>query len=137
MKRIVFDLDGTLTYDVPGAPYEDRQPRPHMRELLLDYRARGFTIVIATSRNMRSHANAVGVITAKTLPTIFAWLERHEIPYDEIFVGKPWCGDDGFYVDDKAIRPSELRSMSYEDIRAMLDREHEIARAECAAQDES
>lgn len=131
MKRIVFDLDGTLTLDAPGEPYEDRRLRPHMRELLLDYRARGFTIVIASSRNMKTHANAVGVITAKTLPVIFAWLAKHDIPYDEVFIGKPWCGEEGFYVDDKAIRPSELRDLSYAQITELLAREHEVARSEC------
>jgi len=52
-------------------------------------------------------------------------LARHDIPYDEIHVGKPWCGNDGFYVDDKAVRPSELKSMSYDEIRALLDRERD------------
>ena len=72
---------------------------------------------------MRTHANSIGLINAKTLPIILEWLARHDIPYDEIHVGKPWCGDDGFYVDDKAIRPSELKTMSYDEIRAILDRE--------------
>ena len=130
MKRIVFDLDGTLTLDEPGQPYHTRKPRPAMRELLLQYKQSGFTIVIASSRNMRTHNNSVGLINAKTLPVIFAWLAEHDIPYDEIHVGKPWCGEDGFYVDDKAVRPSELQSMSYDAIRAMLAREEELARVE-------
>jgi len=123
MKRLVFDLDGTLTYDDPGLSYADKRPREDMVALLRQYRADGFTIIIASSRNMRSHANSVGVINAKTLPVMFEWLARHEIPYDEIHIGKPWCGEDGFYIDDKAIRPSELRSMSYDEIRALLDAE--------------
>jgi capsule biosynthesis phosphatase len=133
MKRIVFDLDGTLTYDEPDKPYASRRPRPEMRSLLLDYRSKGFTIVIASSRNMRTHNNSVGVINAKTLPVMFAWLAEHDIPFDEIHIGKPWCGEDGFYVDDKAVRPSELRSMSYDAIRDMLAREEELARAEVGA----
>ena len=130
MKRIVFDLDGTLTVDEPGEPYSLRQCRPHMRDLLLAYKAQGFTIVIASSRNMRTHANSVGLITAKTLPVMFAWLAEHDIPFDEIQIGKPWCGEDGFYVDDKAIRPSELRTKSYDEIRALLAREQDDARQE-------
>lgn len=130
MKRIVFDLDGTLTVDAPGEPYPDRRPRPRMKELLLAYRAQGFTIVIASSRNMATHGNSVGLINAKTLPVMLAWLDRHGIPYDEIHVGKPWCGHDGFYVDDKAIRPSELQALSYGEIRALLDRETALAKEE-------
>jgi capsule biosynthesis phosphatase len=123
MKRLVFDLDGTLTYDDPALSYADKRPREDMVALLRQYRADGFTIIIASSRNMRSHANNVGVINAKTLPVMFEWLSRHDIPYDEIHIGKPWCGEDGFYVDDKSIRPSELRTMSYDEIRALLDAE--------------
>jgi capsule biosynthesis phosphatase len=130
MKRIVFDLDGTLTLDEPEESYADRRPRPEMCQLLRDYREKGFTIIIASSRNMRSHGNSVGIINAKTLPGMIEWLERHDLPFDEIHIGKPWCGEDGFYVDDKAIRPSELRRMSYDEIRTMLDQEAVIAREE-------
>ena len=56
----------------------------------------------------------IGKINANTLPLILDWLAQHEIPYDEIHVGKPWCGTEGFYVDDKAVRPSEfLASASF------------------------
>ena len=123
MKRLVFDLDGTITYDEPGVPYPEKRPREDIVAMLREYKERGFTIIIASSRNMRTHANSIGLINAKTLPIILEWLARHDIPYDEIHVGKPWCGDDGFYVDDKAIRPSELKTMSYDEIRAILDRE--------------
>jgi len=65
---------------------------------------------------MKTHNNSVGLINAKTLPIIIEWLNRHEIPYDEIHVGKPWCGSEGFYIDDKAIRPDEFLNLSYEEI---------------------
>ena len=126
MKRLVFDLDGTITYDEPGVPYPEKRPREDVVAMLREYKERGFTIIIASSRNMRTHANSIGLINAKTLPIILEWLARHDIPYDEIHVGKPWCGDDGFYVDDKAIRPSELKTMSYDEIRALLHRERAV-----------
>ena len=31
-----------------------------------------------------------------------------DIPYDEIIYGKPWPGHNGFYVDDRAVRPDEF-----------------------------
>jgi capsule biosynthesis phosphatase len=123
MKRLVVDLDGTITYDEPGVPYPEKRPREDIVAMLREYKERGFTIIIASSRNMRTHANSIGLINAKTLPVILEWLARHDIPYDEIHVGKPWCGEEGFYVDDKAIRPSELKTMSYDEIRELLSRE--------------
>lgn len=120
MRRLVIDLDGTLTIDEPGVPYPDKRPDPGVVAQVREYRRQGFEIVIATSRNMRTYASAVGKINAHTLPVIIAWLQKHDIPYDEIHVGKPWCGNDGFYVDDRAIRPDEFRSLGYEQIRALL-----------------
>lgn len=123
MKRLVFDLDGTLALDEPDRPYAERRPNLELIAQLRAYRDQGFEIVICSARNMRTHQNSVGKINALTLPVILAWLAEHDVPYDEIHVGKPWCGDDGFYVDDKAVRPSEFVSLSYEEIRDRLARE--------------
>ena len=68
---------------------------------------------------MRSHNN-IGKITAKTLPIIFKWLENN-VPFDEIYVGKPWCGNEGFYVDDKAIRPEEFVEKTYAEITKLIN----------------
>jgi capsule biosynthesis phosphatase len=123
LKRLVFDLDGTLTHDDPQASYAERRPNAAMVEKLRAYRADGFEIVICSSRNMRTYEGQIGKINANTLPVILDWLARHDIPYDEIHVGKPWCGTEGFYVDDKAIRPSEFLTLSHEEIHALLARE--------------
>jgi capsule biosynthesis phosphatase len=72
---------------------------------------------------MRTYEGQIGKINANTLPVIIDWLARHEIPYDELHVGKPWCGTDGFYVDDKAIRPSEFLALSHAEIQALLAKE--------------
>ena len=123
MKRLVFDLDGTLALDEPELSYAERRPNLAVIERLRDYRAQGFEIVICSARNMRTHQGSIGKINALTLPIILDWLARHDIPYDEIHVGKPWCGTEGFYVDDKAIRPSEFVSLGLEEIRTLLVRE--------------
>lgn len=120
MKRLVVDLDGTLTVDEPGVAYEDKSPNMELVAKLRQYKEQGFTILIATARNMRTYSNSVGLINANTLPVVIEWLAKHDIPYDEIHVGKPWCGNDGFYIDDKAIRPDEFCNLSYEQIRDLL-----------------
>jgi capsule biosynthesis phosphatase len=123
MKRLVFDLDGTLALDEPERPYAERRPNKALIQKLHDYRAHGFEIVICSARNMRTHQNSIGKINALTLPVIIDWLTAHDIPYDEIHVGKPWCGTEGFYVDDKAVRPSEFVALDLEEIRALLAKE--------------
>lgn len=115
MKRIVIDLDDTISRTSNG-DYRNSEPISEVIELLRKYQKDGFEIAISTSRNMRTFKGNVGKINAVTLPLIIEWLELHAVPYDEVFVGKPWCGEGGFYVDDKAIRPDEFLQHSYEEI---------------------
>lgn len=120
MKKIVIDLDGTLTIDSP-VPYSEKPPNHQVILKLKEYRKKGFLICIFTARNMSSYKGNVGEINVKTLPIIIDWLNRHNVPYDEVVVGKPWCGKEGFYVDDRAIRPDEFHSLSHDEINALLN----------------
>lgn len=119
MKRLVIDLDNTITLG-NDKDYASVSPRAAVVARIREYKARGFEIVIHTSRNMRTHEGNIGKIVAKTTPIIIDWLEQHDVPYDEIWVGKPWCGHEGFYVDDKAIRPDEFERLEYDEIVALL-----------------
>jgi capsule biosynthesis phosphatase len=122
MKRLIIDLDDTICRTKDGN-YRDSIPVEGVIERLHDYKKAGFDIVIHTSRNMRTYEGNVGKISAHTLPIIVTWLQEHDIPYDEIHVGKPWCGHEGYYVDDRAIRPSEFLKYSHEEIVDLLRRE--------------
>ncbi|WP_110630658.1 HAD hydrolase family protein [Salinicola salarius] len=121
MKNIVCDLDDTICTTVAG-DYKNSLPNVKVVSRLREYRAAGFKIIIATSRNMRTYEGNLGKINANTLPVIIEWLERHGVPYDELYVGKPWCGQEGFYIDDKAVRPDEFVNLSYEKLRALTSK---------------
>ena len=120
MKQIVVDLDNTITIH-SMRPYPEMKPNLEVIAMLHDYRNKGFGIVIHTARNMRTYENNVGKIVANTVPVIIEWLAKHKVPYDEIRIGKPWCGNGGFYVDDKAIRPDEFLNLKYEEILELID----------------
>lgn len=122
MKRLIMDLDGTITSGESGN-YSEAKPQAGVVEKMREYKKMGFDLVISTARNMRTYEGNVGKINIHTLPVIIKWLEQHNIPYDEIIVGKPWCGFEGFYVDDKAVRPSEFMSMNLDEINALLAKE--------------
>lgn len=119
MKRLIIDLDETITLSAHDG-YANAVPNAALIARLREYRANGFDIVISTSRNMRTFGGNIGKINAVTLPIIVAWLQKHDVPFDEIYVGKPWCGLEGFYVDDKSVRPSEFMRYSLPDIYALL-----------------
>ena len=123
MKKLIVDLDGTVTLG-NTSDYKNVLPNLELITSLKKYQQDGFTIVIATARNMRTYEGNVGKINIHTLPTIIEWLNKHDVPYDEIIIGKPWCGNEGFYIDDKSIRPSEFTSMGYEEIMQLLAKEN-------------
>jgi len=120
MPTLVMDLDGTLTIDDPRTPYATRLPNLAVVQKLREYKAAGFEIAIYTARNMRTHEKSVGRINALTLPVVIDWLKRHDIPFDELHVGKPWPGPLGFYVDDRAIRPNEFVTLTHGEILKLL-----------------
>lgn len=119
-RRVVFDIDGVICKKDSNLEYEEREPHPEVVEELQEYHEEGYYIILYTARNMNTHEGRIGRINADTAKTLLDWLEKHEIPHDEIHYQKPWCGNDGFYVDDKAIRPTELLENSPEEIREIL-----------------
>jgi capsule biosynthesis phosphatase len=124
MKSIVFDVDGTLCpIRKPDEDYSELEPFEEMISLLREYKSKGFYIILYSARNMNTFQGNVGRIAAVTGKQLMEWLERHEIPYDEMHLGKPWPGRGGFYVDDKSIRPDEFLKLSYEEILALIGEE--------------
>lgn len=119
MNKIVVDLDETLCSTTNG-DYKNSVPNEDLIVKLIEYKKIGFEICIFTSRNMRTYNGNIGKINANTLPIIIEWLNKHNVPYDEIHIGKPWCGLNGFYIDDKAIRPNEFLSLSLNEIQKLV-----------------
>ena len=122
MKRLIFDLDNTIC-ETKNGDYKNSIPRNGIIHKLKEYRNNGFEIVISTSRNMRTYNNNIGKISANTLPIIIEWLNKHKIPFDEIYIGKPWCGTEGFYIDDRSIRPKEFEQLSYQEVINLIKRD--------------
>lgn len=113
----VFDIDGTLCpIKKKDERYEDLVPYPEMIERLKYYHENGAKIILYTSRNMNSYEGNTGLINKYTAPILLTWLEKWEIPYDEIVFGKVWPGHKGFYVDDRTVRPDEFLKKTPEEL---------------------
>ena len=119
-NKIIIDLDDTICSTKNG-DYENSIPKEKVIKKIKDYKNLGFEIVIYTSRNMRTYKGNVDLIKANTLPIIIRWLEKFDVPYDQIIVGKPWPSYGGFYVDDKAIRPDEFVNLKYSEIKKIIN----------------
>lgn len=122
MKKLIVDLDGTITKG-DTSDYRNASPNLEVIDQLHFYKGLGYEVIIQTARNMRTYEGNVGKINIHTLPIITEWLDRFGVPYDEIHIGKPWCGFDGFYIDDRAIRPSEFIRMTPEEVEDVIAKE--------------
>lgn len=122
-KVIVVDVDGTLTDNTNGENYVNVPPALRVVKRLIALKREGYWIILNSSRNMRTYNGNVGQIIKHAAPILIDWLARHGVPYDELHFGKPWCGHDGFYVDDRAIRPREFTDLSLDEIAGLLQRD--------------
>lgn len=113
----VFDIDGTICpIKKKDEKYEDLVPYQNVVEKMRYYHDNGAKITLLTSRNMNSYNGNIGVINKKTARILLDWLEKWDIPYDEIVYGKPWPGHKGFYVDDRTVRPDEFLTNTVEEL---------------------
>lgn len=122
MKRLILDIDDTFSFNISGS-YAEARANSEVIERIRGYKSNGFEIVLYTARNMRTYDGNVGKINANMLPTLIEWLRENDVPYDEIYTGKPWCGFEGFYIDDKAVRPREFVEKTYEEIQQLLEKD--------------
>lgn len=119
----VIDIDGTLCpIKKKEEKYEDLVPYKEMVDKIREYKKGGAKIVFYTSRNMNSYQNNIGLINANTAKTILEWLNKWDIPYDEIYYGKPWPGHRGFYVDDRTVRPDEFLKYTEDELNELCNK---------------
>lgn len=121
-SRIVIDIDGVLAQKNPNKEYENLEPDKDVLRRLREYDDCGFYIILHTARNMRTYEGRIGKISANTAPVLVDWLEEYDIPYDELRFGKPWCGHEGFYIDDRAVRPQEFLEKDHGEILKLIDK---------------
>ena len=118
--KIIIDLDKTLC-DSLNKNYPEAKPNLKIIEKIHKYKDK-YRIIIFTSRNMKTYQSDIELIKKNTLPIIIRWLKAHNVYYDEIIIGKPWCGEKGFYVDDKSVRPDEFQNLSLPEINRLINK---------------
>ena len=120
IKRIIVDIDDTLTINNSSSDYGLKKPRVDVIKKLKVYKKKGYEIILYSARNMKTFDGNLSKINKHTLPILIEWLDNHNVEFDGIIMGKPWCGEMGFYIDDNAIRPDEFLNMSEEDIHKLV-----------------
>ncbi len=100
-QRICFDLDNTLvSYPKITGDYSTVEPIEKNIKFLKYLKTFGHTIIIYTARRMKTHNGNVGKCLCDIGPITFETLKKFDIPFDEIYFGKPYAD---IYIDDLAL----------------------------------
>lgn len=103
-KTLVIDLDDTICF--PNHEFKDTErkygeakPNEEFISKMVEIHDT-FLIVINSARRMLTHNGDLDKIEDDVRDITERWLEKYEVPYDELRFGKPY-GE--YYIDDKAL----------------------------------
>lgn len=100
--KICVDMDGTICKNkLDGQDYYDVEPLEDAAETLKYLKNNGYYIIIHTARGMRTYNNNQGKIISTHSKKMIEWLNKWEIPFDELLFAKPHVD---FFIDDKGYR---------------------------------
>ena len=99
--RIVFDLDGVICeLKKPSESYSDVIPKKKIIQKMRNLKEEGHYLIIHTARHMKTCEGDVTKVIEKIGKITEDWLEKWQVPYDEIIFGKPYADA---YIDDLGI----------------------------------
>ena len=100
IKTLIVDIDQTICQKNLNNDYTKAIAIKNVCQALRRANELGFYIILFTSRNMRTFKGSIGLINKFTAPILIKWLNDNNIPFDELYFGKPW-GNSVSYIDDK------------------------------------
>jgi len=99
--RIVFDLDGVICeLKKPSESYSEVNPKKKVIQKMRNLKEQGHYLIIHTGRHMRTCNGDVTKVIEKIGKITEEWLEKWNVPYDELVFGKPYAD---IYIDDLGV----------------------------------
>lgn len=100
--RICIDIDGVVCQlKKEGQTYADVMPVEGAVEKIKSFKDSGHHIILFTARHMKTCGGNPSLSLARIGKITLDWLDKYQVPYDEINFGKPWAD---VYIDDNAFR---------------------------------
>jgi capsule biosynthesis phosphatase len=111
--RICIDFDGVICQlkQSDSDSYEHLKPMPGAVEKLTQLKQSGHYLIIYTARRMKTHQGNMGAVIADIGRITIEWLDKNQVPYDEIYFGKPWAD---IYIDDNAYRFQDWNQINHD-----------------------
>ncbi len=105
--RYVFDVDDTISR-CDFRDYENAEPITEITNAITEIKRndQNAYICLHSSRGMLSCDGDIQKIESTHRERLVSWLQKHEIPYDELIFGKPYAD---VYVDDKAVNVLDIQ----------------------------
>lgn len=110
-KSIVVDIDDTIChtnhqYSDAKLKYGNALPNKKIIHGMKILKSQGFHIILLTARRMLTFNGDIAKIQEDVGDITTEWLEKYDVPYDELQWGKPYSST--YYVDDKAMNLEEF-----------------------------
>jgi len=119
--KICIDIDGVLCeLRQAHQTYAEVQPLPGAVEKMKALKRAGHYLILCTARHMATCNSNTGLVVARQGKTLLDWLASQEIPYDEIWFGKPHAD---VYLDDNAHRFTSWDEISADGSNLPVSRE--------------
>ena len=106
--KLIVDLDNTITIDSSSLDYAAKKLNAEVALAIKNAAKLQIETTIFSSRNMKTFNGDLEKIESVTRPIAENWLQEKQIKYSELILGKPWCGKEGWYVDDKNLNIEEF-----------------------------
>jgi capsule biosynthesis phosphatase len=107
--RIVIDIDGTISeLKKLGQTYDSININEGALAKIRALKKAGHYIILQTARHMKTCNGDLGQVVAKVGKQTLDWLELNNVPYDEIYFGKPYAD---VYIDDLAYKFTDWESI--------------------------
>jgi capsule biosynthesis phosphatase len=102
--RFCFDIDGVV-FKI-NSNYEKHEPIYETVNYMIHLKKMNHTIILYTARKMSTHNGNIGLINKNIVEKTLYNLNRFNIPFDEIYFGKPSAD---IYIDDKGLNYYDLK----------------------------
>lgn len=109
--RIVFDIDDTISRVRTKGDYANAEELTDVTDQIRSLKRQGHTIILHTARGMVSCGGDPEAARKKNETILKTWLSEHDVPYDEIWWGKPYAD---LYVDDKGVSLDDFKAEAIE-----------------------
>ncbi|MFW6310887.1 MAG: hypothetical protein ACOC1K_01500 [Nanoarchaeota archaeon] len=130
MSTFVIDLDNTICRtpkhkDSSIYNYRRSVPVKNVKRTINELYSAGNKIIIFTSRGMRTFKEDFLEIEKTVLPGIKEFLNKNEILYHEIRIGKPW-GEDVYYIDDRCLTINQFLSQKPDTFKDIIKKNNSL-----------